>query len=428
MKEVFGIISDDLTGAADTVVQFSLQNLPGVVVFQAFELPPAINAVAVDSSSRGLSEKDVVAALIQSVHILKCFPITSLYKKIDSTLRGHLALEIETLLDLFDMELALVAPAYPANARTTVDGYQLVAQTPVAESGMGHDPIWPVYESHLPTLFRRTSRLKVGHISLTVLQDGLHAVQKTIRHLRTEGVQIIICDATTPEHLTILADFLCREPGVLACGSAGLAKAIAFRLSPPRAKQAQNRRKSPFSASTPPVLIVAGSCSQITVGQIEEFRSHKKTVGISISPEHLLHRRSDFSMKDIIADITESLEAGYDTVLHLTQNSSASGTLGCGRRLADRLGGITLNILQKPLSLSGLILTGGDIAKAVCEHLELDGIELHHELYPAVPVGRCLGGGIRPGLNIITKGGGCGSEDILSGAVSYLKDTFLQES
>ncbi len=42
------------------------------------------------------------------------------YKKIDSTLRGHPAIELEVLMDTLGAGAALVAPAFPAQGRTTV--------------------------------------------------------------------------------------------------------------------------------------------------------------------------------------------------------------------------------------------------------------------------------------------------------------------
>jgi len=45
------------------------------------------------------------------------------YKKIDSTLRGHLGQELDALLDTLGRSCALVCPAFPAQRRGLVDGY-----------------------------------------------------------------------------------------------------------------------------------------------------------------------------------------------------------------------------------------------------------------------------------------------------------------
>ena len=58
---------------------------------------------------------------------------TVLYVKLDSRLRGHLGAAIDGALAGAQAEIAVVAPAFPAQHRTTVDGSQLVEGEPVAD-------------------------------------------------------------------------------------------------------------------------------------------------------------------------------------------------------------------------------------------------------------------------------------------------------
>lgn len=44
-------------------------------------------------------------------------------KKIDSTLRGNLGAEIKAVDDVFNPDIVIIAPAYPANQRVTIGGY-----------------------------------------------------------------------------------------------------------------------------------------------------------------------------------------------------------------------------------------------------------------------------------------------------------------
>jgi uncharacterized protein YgbK (DUF1537 family) len=66
-----------------------------------------------------------------------------------------------------------------------------------------------------------------------------------------------------------------------------------------------------------------------------------------------------------------------------------------------------------------MILTGGDVAGAVCARLDADAIWLGGEVLPAIPWGT-LAGGIRPGLPIVTKAGSFGDELAMVESVAFL--------
>ena len=63
-----------------------------------------------------------------------------LYKTVDSTLRGHIAEELEACFAASGRKALVFAPAFPQAGCTTVRGIQLVDGIPVSESAYGHDP------------------------------------------------------------------------------------------------------------------------------------------------------------------------------------------------------------------------------------------------------------------------------------------------
>jgi uncharacterized protein YgbK (DUF1537 family) len=67
-----------------------------------------------------------------------------------------------------------------------------------------------------------------------------------------------------------------------------------------------------------------------------------------------------------------------------------------------------------------MILTGGDVAAAVCGKLEAEAIWLGGEVLPAIPWGT-LDGGMHPGLPVITKAGSFGDELAMVDAVEFLR-------
>jgi len=91
-----GIIADDLTGAMDTGLQFSKQGLETLVSMSWQEMPDAqVLVVDTDSRAVGASEArhrlEVVARMLEG---------RTLYKKVDSTMRGNVGFELRALADL----------------------------------------------------------------------------------------------------------------------------------------------------------------------------------------------------------------------------------------------------------------------------------------------------------------------------------------
>jgi uncharacterized protein YgbK (DUF1537 family) len=65
-----------------------------------------------------------------------------------------------------------------------------------------------------------------------------------------------------------------------------------------------------------------------------------------------------------------------------------------------------------------MILTGGDTARAVCDHLGARGILVIQEVEPGIPLARTVGSHEIP---IVTKAGGFGNVDVLIHASRLLK-------
>src|SRR5215210_7261990 len=148
---LIAVIADDLTGAADAGVQLVRAGYRTAVVFHGEEAPTAdIDAISFDTDSRttpaGLAAKRVaeVARVVRSARVV--------YKKLDSTLRGNVAVELAAAFGAAGRKRTIVAPAFPDAGRITVRGIQLVHGVPVDETEVRDDPQTPVREAHVPIL------------------------------------------------------------------------------------------------------------------------------------------------------------------------------------------------------------------------------------------------------------------------------------
>ena len=134
------IIADDLTGAADTGVQLARAGYRTAVAFRGAPIPPAddLDAVALDTNSRALPAGFAAKRVVEAGHAVRHAQVV--YKKLDSTLRGPIAAELSAASGASGRDRVVVAPAFPATGRTTVDGVQLVRGVPVHETEVKDDP------------------------------------------------------------------------------------------------------------------------------------------------------------------------------------------------------------------------------------------------------------------------------------------------
>jgi uncharacterized protein YgbK (DUF1537 family) len=69
---------------------------------------------------------------------------------------------------------------------------------------------------------------------------------------------------------------------------------------------------------------------------------------------------------------------------------------------------------------AGLFLSGGDIAVEVCHRLRVSAIQVNGEVEPGVPAGELIGGQY-PGMRVVTKAGGFGTEEAMVKSITYLE-------
>jgi uncharacterized protein YgbK (DUF1537 family) len=182
------LLADDLTGALDSAARFVPMTGPVAVTWQDVA---GAGSVAIDSGTR---EMPAEAARFR---IDRLAPLLDggapAFKKIDSLLRGHVALELAACMRRFDH--CVLAPAFPFQGRITRGGRQLVRTADV----------WRDTGVDLPA------------------------------ELRALGVEARVRDAETDADLdAIVAEGRRLTGRVLWCGTGGLAGALAGHGVVPR--------------------------------------------------------------------------------------------------------------------------------------------------------------------------------------------------
>lgn len=224
MKKKLGIIADCLVGAENTVEQFARLGISSMLILNHEPIPADIKVGVINTDSRNFDETKAISAVKEAVQCIKNQNVSHFFKKMDSRLRGHFVIELETIMDELRLETALIAPAFPASQRITAGGYHFDKQIPVSQS---QDLMPSINESHLPSLVREKSSFKVGVLDLGTIIQGIGDIHLKILRMRAEGFRMIVCDATTQEHLDEIARIIWEYPTIIGCGSIGLVQSMA---------------------------------------------------------------------------------------------------------------------------------------------------------------------------------------------------------
>ncbi|MDD5169836.1 MAG: four-carbon acid sugar kinase family protein [Syntrophales bacterium] len=431
------IIADDLTGANDTGVQFAKRGLKTIVLLDADHLRrmPDEEVVVMDTYSRALPPDAAYRKVVETARLFRdsCqFP--DIYKKIDSTLRGNPGAEIDAIMDVCGQEMAIVAPAFPANGRITVGGYHLLHGVPLEATEISRDPVAPVRESHVPTLLARQAKRKVGHVGIKHILAGPEVIRAAMEEVFVSGMRIVVCDAWQEEHLQMIAAAAVRlEKHLLWVGSAGLAQYLPQVLGLGAEMRGMEKdRLEEDQLEKAPVVVIAGSMSEISRSQVARLQKECAVAVVEADPCALGQPETEATESGrCLGAALHAAKAGSDVVITLGQSAETMGTIHDQGRssglsgkqtaaaVADALGGLCRQIAAA-VQLSGLVLTGGDIAISSCRHLGATGFRILEEVAPGIPAA-ILKGGMCDGMLVVTKAGAFGATDALVEAVAWLR-------
>ena len=390
------IIADDLSGAADCGIACVQAGLDAVVILGDRADAPDADVLSIDADTRGRTETEA-AQVIGDLTRRYGASTRLLFKKLDSTLRGHVGAELAAMLRArreTGPAFIVMAPAFPATGRTTVGGLQLLHGTPLEAT-----EIWQreemLHRAHVPEMLERAG-LRTAHLTLEAVRGPTLAA--SIAHAAASG-DGVVCDAVTEADLDAIAaaSIALGRAGIWA-GSAGLARCL-----PGAAGLRGHAAAIGMSPVEGPILFVVGSAS-------------------SISREQIVRLERDGDM-DLVSIAPAVLRAGSGHPRWALQQAALDAALGSGRDVAVVLGSdTTLTLSEGPAlcralaelvapyaaRVGALVSAGGETARAVLQAFGMDGLHLVGEVEPGVPLSLTEGSRRLP---VITKAGAFGGPD-----------------
>ncbi len=161
------VLADDFTGAAECAAVARRFGLTAEV--QTVPEPDtAADVVAVDTGTRSL---DPDAAAERVVWVARAMAVARpplVFKKVDSVLRGRVAVELAGLRLVFGRMDAVLVPANPGRGRVVRAGVYLVDGVPLDRTPFAADPEYPAWTAHVGAILASRSGTSV---SLPVVPD-----------------------------------------------------------------------------------------------------------------------------------------------------------------------------------------------------------------------------------------------------------------
>ncbi len=360
-------LADDATGALEVGAQFAAR---GVRTAVALDSEPDLRGVAaydaavIDAATRHLEPSEAARRISKPAADARALGIPHVYLKTDSTLRGPIAAEFEALLKIWPERALVYVPAYPAMGRTVVGARLFVDGLPLDETFFARDPLNPVRESSILRLLESGCRAPVRAVrsaeELKAMLDGMAGA-------------IVVCDGREEADLEAVAGVLSRAARpYLVAGTGGFAGHWIQGLP-------VERRAASCKPRARRWLVVNGSLHP-------RSREQVACSGLPcIGPSDDMPSGPWWAVLATPAERVEPLEA------------------------ARRLGEMVREAVERNRP-EGLVIFGGDTARAILCALGEDVLEPCGELLPGIPLTRLP----RTGLVVVSKAGGFGPPDVLS--------------
>jgi uncharacterized protein YgbK (DUF1537 family) len=393
------IVADDLTGAADSAAPFARAGAQPIVTWERTLGRAPIDgatAIAIDLESRHGNTSEARAAAARVVSTLQSRGVSTIYLKCDSLLRGHLGAESAGALSTLPAEtLAIVAPAFPAQGRTTAGGRQ-------HRDGVAIDR---------PAIAEALEQSAVSAQTVSLAQVRSQTLTRVLRALSEDGVRAAVCDAETEADLRAIAGAgLAIARRVLWVGSGGLARVLPELLPTPAVDEQRSIAVAPIAG---PILFVVGSPSRIAQEQAARVAASGCT-HVALPLDSLVEPSAIATLEGLIARVERHLRDGSD-VLVTIEGANFGAAVEERPALAEALG----TMLRSCGALAGaLVVTGGDTATGVLRAWDTVALRLLGEVEPGVPL--ALSVAARP-IPVVTKAGSFGNAETLVHAANRLR-------
>ena len=335
-KLLLTFYGDDFTGSTDALEQLSLAGIrtmlfihpPTPAELRKF---PGLQAVGVAGNTRSLAPAAMERELKPPLLALKKLGARHVHYKVCSTFDsspaiGSIGRVMDIAAKIFPAPFIPLLVAAPALGRYTIFG-QHFARYGIGSAGAIHrldrhpsiskHPVTPMTEADLRAHLAKQTKKGIRLVDILTFDlpeaEARAALNKTLR-----SAEVVLFDALTNDHLRRIGLLLDRFAGsrrpLFSVGSSGIEAALAAAWNRKRLARA-------LAPPTERVLVVSGSCSPVTSGQIAWAVKH----GFAEVPFDLTAVAADPTgeINRVIRAASGFLQKGRSVVVHTTKRGAA---------------------------------------------------------------------------------------------------------
>ena len=421
MPITLGCIADDFTGATDLanmLVKGGLKTVQLLGTPRKSDVVPSVDAVIIALKTRTIPAEEAIEQSLRALNWLKSAGAEKFFFKycstFDSTDDGNIGPVIDALMADLETPFTIACPAFPETERTIFKGHLFVGDKLLSDSPMRYHPLTPMTDSNLVSTLSRQTSQKVGLVQYTDILGGPSEIRKAFDQLRKEDVAIAITDVLNDEHLYFLGEAV--KDFKLITGGSGIALGLPSQL------KSRNNHKEEITAHRLPKvlgkeLILSGSCSEMTLAQVNEFSKKYRT--LKLDPIELAESNS--SLDNAVDWVIQA--KGEEPIL-VYASAPPDAVNEAQKRLGRDLASSTVeNALAKIASAAvqngfrRIVIAGGETAGAVVSNLGIKGIMIGEQIDPGVPTTVSIG---NPSIGLVLKSGNFGSADFFEKALKVM--------
>jgi uncharacterized protein YgbK (DUF1537 family) len=419
---LLGCIADDFTGATDlatTLVKQGMRTVQLIGVPEDGQVATEFDAVVVALKSRTAPVGEAVNESCAALRWLRAAGARQYFFKycstFDSTAQGNIGPVADALLREIGTDFTIACPAFPTNQRTVYQGHLFVGNRPLHESGMQNHPLTPMTDADLVRVLGAQTSDPVGLVPYATVAAGSDAIRKEYAQLRADGCRYAIVDAVSDTDLHAIG--AASADLQLLTGGSGVALGL----------PANFRGRGVLSSEAHPELrkrdgrraVLAGSCSQATLGQVAHAAERWQTHALDPVQLHSDAGYLDVLLEQVVAELGEGPVLVYSTADPDTVQRAQSQL---GRETAAELIEAAMGRLASELVQAGvdqLVVAGGETSGAVVQALDIKALRIGPEIDPGVPWCETLGS---PDLALALKSGNFGGVSFFVKAFEMLND------
>ncbi len=377
---LIGCIADDFTGGSDIASFFVKGGLRTVLYNGVPEegIDASIADVCVIAlKTRTQETKSAVKDSLTAVKWLESQGAKKFYVKycstFDSTPKGNIGPICDAVMEYLETPYTILCPALPVNGRTVTNGCLYVHGVPLHESSMKDHPLTPMWDCDLVRLMSPQSKFQSFKLETTT--DYLDSFIESCQTEVDGSSFYIIPDFEKSEDARTIVERFGNLP--LLTGGSGLAEQLAKQYQ-------KNTENNEFGKTDSPALLLAGSCSETTRNQIQQY---EMSGGESyfIDPLKLVtgEESVDHIWQQIISSDNTILLYSSDTPDNVRKNQQ-QGNDGLAKMLEDTIAELAFRALQA--GYHRIIVAGGETSGAVIKKLGYSSYHIGESVGPGVPI------------------------------------------